>query len=89
MNGGHPSLIYDKNDKKNQYKAICFTHEKGSRRTRLNHNINIYDSNDCYVINHPIVDKRKHFSTKELDFFRIHKDDKEMISKIKKRKSNR
>ena len=86
MNGGHPSLIYDKNDKKNWYKAIQFTHSKGSRRTKLNHNINSEDEGACYIINQPIVDSRKGFLSKELKGLKIHKDDKNIIKKIKKKK---
>jgi hypothetical protein len=86
INGGHPSLIYEKNDKKNRYKAIQFTHVKGSDRTELKHNINSNDNRKCYVINYPIIDKRKKFGSKELTNFKVHKEDKNLINKIKRKK---
>ena len=84
-NGGHPALIVEKNDKKNIYKAIQFTHSKGSRRTKLIHNIN-NNRCDCYVINHPISDRRINYGSKELNKFKIHKEDKNLINKIKRKK---
>lgn len=85
-NGGHPSLLINKSDKKNKYKALLFTHKNSSDRTKLKHNIDEYDNKDSYIYNYPIEDKRKHFSSKELKGLRIHKDDKALISKIKRKK---
>ena len=85
-NGGHPALIYSASKKKDEYKAVQFTHKKGVGRTRLNHNIDPNDKRNTYVLNQPIVDRRKGFGSKELDRYRIHKDDKFIISIIKRKK---
>ena len=85
-NGGHPSLIFDKNDKRNVYRAVQFTSEPSSNRTKLKHNIDPTSSKKTYVVNKPLVDKRKGFGSKELKGLRIHKDDKPLINKIKRKK---
>lgn len=84
-NKGHPALIYSANHKKNEYKAVQFTHHDASDRTRLKHNIDPNDKRFSYVVNEPIVDKKYNFGSKELDRYRIHKDDKSLINKIKKK----
>ena len=84
--GGHPSLIYDKNDNKDVYKAVLFTHAKKSGRTKLKHNIKENDKGDTYVHNTPIIEKRKNFLPKEMKNLKIHRDDKPLINKIKRKK---
>lgn len=85
-NGGHPALIVEKNDKKNWYKAIQFTHKKRSDRLQLKNNINPYDKKKTYVIEYPIYDSRRNYGAKELDKYRIHKNDKTIINFIKRKK---
>lgn len=85
-NGGHPALIYSANHKKNRYEAIQFTHKNASDRTKLKHNIDPLDKRNTYVVNEPIVDKRYNFGSKEFNRYRIHKDDKPIINKIKRKK---
>lgn len=85
-NGGHPALIYSANHKKNEYKAVQFTHKVGVNRTRLKHNINPDENGSTFVVNQPIVDSSKRFGSKELDRYRVHKDDKPLINKIKRKK---
>lgn len=84
-NGGHPSLIFDKNDNKNYYKAIQFSTSRGTNRARMRHNLNPNSNDDQFVMNRPIDGKRKDFSTKELNRLRVHKDDKPLINKIKRK----
>jgi len=64
-NGGHPALIYYKNDKKNVYKSIKFTSEPGSSRTILKNNIDMNSLNDCYVHNNPVLGTRRDYSGKK------------------------
>ena len=89
-NKGHPTWIYYSNYKKNIYKGIKFTSKKGSDRTLLKHNIDITkpdDSDDkSYAENKPVVSKRKYIGSKELTNFRINKEDKPIINKIKRKK---
>lgn len=85
-NGGHPALIYSVNHKKNEYKAVKFTHKKASDRTKLKYNIDPSDNKNTYVVNEPIVDKKYKFGSKELDRYRIHKEDKPLINRIKRKK---
>lgn len=84
-NGGHPAMIYKKNDNKNIYKSIQFTSEPGLNRTQLKHNIDSSSKKKSYVINYPIVDKRRGFGSKELKGLKIHKEDKPLINKIKRK----
>ena len=85
-NGGHPALIFEKNFKKNKYKAVKFTTKNGKRRTRLKHNINGNDDEPSYVHNYPVESKRYMFSSKELKGLKVHKDDKPLINKIKRKR---
>lgn len=85
-NGGHPALILEKNDKKNIYKLAKFTHKARKNRFKLKHNIDPNSNKDTYVHSEPIYSVRKNISSKELDRYRIHKDDKPLINRIKKMK---
>ena len=85
-NGGHPALIYSANHKKNEYKAVKFTHKDGAARTKLKHNIDPEGRGNTYVHNIPVIDSKNKFGSKELDRYRVHKDDKALISKIKRKK---
>ena len=84
-NGGHPSLIYDKNDNKNYYKAIKFSSSRGSNRTKMKHSLNPNSTDEQYVLNKPITGKRRDFGSKELKKLRVHKDDKPLINIIKRK----
>ena len=86
-NGGHPALIYYKNDKKNVYKSIKFTSETGSSRTKLKNNIDMNSLDDCYVHNNPVLGTRHDYSRKKWNKeFKIRKKDKILINKIKRKK---
>ncbi len=85
-NGGHPALIYYKNDKKNIYRALKFTHKDGASRTMLKHNIEPNDEGSTYVHNYPIEDKRNSFSSSKWNKnLSVHKEDKPLINFIKRK----
>lgn len=86
-NGGHPSLIYKKNDNRNEYYAVCFTTSKGRNRIKLKHDINPKTNKDeVYVLTNPVKEKRRNFSSWPYKGYRVHKDDKNTINKIKRKK---
>ena len=84
-NGGHPSLIYKKNRKKNRFDAVVFGTTPGHHRTLLKHPIsdNITTS---VVQNRPIRGTRKDFGDKELTNLKVDKEDKPKIEIIKRKK---
>lgn len=84
----HPSLVYKKNDKKNQYNIVCFTSSNGKHRTKLNYNIDPKNrNNDCFALNTPQKVKRKSLG-KKLDGFNIvDKRDKTIVERIARKKS--
>ncbi|MCR5786132.1 MAG: hypothetical protein K6G28_00300 [Acholeplasmatales bacterium] len=84
-NGGHPALIVEKNDKKNSYKLLKFTHQARADRTKLNRNIDPIDKRNTYVLNNPIYSKRNKLSKNELSSLSIDSSEK-IIIKIIKRK---
>ena len=59
INGGHPALIYKKNDKKNIYKSVQFTTSKGSNRSKMKHNLDPNSSDNQFVMNNPIKVKEE------------------------------
>lgn len=86
-NGGHPSLIYDRDINNDRYKAVCFTSKDGKGRTKLKHSINSKTRDVSYVHNNPIESSHRHFEwRKELKECSIKKDDKPLIESIKKKK---
>lgn len=86
MNGGHPALIVEKNDKKNTYKLLKFTHQAREDRTQLNRNIDPLDKRNTYVLNTPIYSKRNKLSKNELSNLSIDSSDKPIIKNIKRKK---
>lgn len=52
----------------------------------MKHNLDPNSSVNQFVMNNPVKGKRRDFSTKELDKFRVHKDDKPLINRIKRKK---
>lgn len=86
VNGGHPALIYKKDDSKDSYYAVCFTTSKGKKRVKLKHDINPNTNKDVYVLNNPIKSRRQNFSNWPFKGYRVHKDDKNTINKIKRKK---
>lgn len=85
-NGGHPALIIWKNDNKNIYVAILFTHVNGPNRIPLNKNINQNHEETTYVHTRPIICKRRELSKKRLDLFKVNKADKIIIKCIKNKR---
>ena len=82
----HPSYIYKKNDKKNKYNIVCFTSQDGRGRSKLNKNINPRSDEPCYVWRTPRTSKRQAFG-KELNGFKVtDKQDKALITYIKRKK---
>lgn len=85
---GHPGMVYKKNDNKNTYYAIVTGTSQARHMTKLTHPTDSSVSSS-YVKNRPVKGRRKHFGSKELVGMRFHKDDKNLINTIKRRKPNR
>ena len=84
----HPSLVYKKNEKSNQYNIVCFTSSNGKRRTKLNYNIDPKNRNkDCFVLNSPQRVKRNALGQNLSGFGIVDKRDKAMVKKIARKKS--
>ena len=81
----HPSLIVDKNDKKNNYLAVVTGTSRKRHQTQLSHPTES-KVKQSFVNNRPVLGKRKHFGSKELEGMRIHKQDRPLIKTIKNRK---
>ena len=84
--GKHPSQIYKKNDKKNKYNIVCFTSKKGKGRAKLNKNINPKSTEPCYVWKTPRISKRKSFGSELAGYKVTDKQDKALITSIKRKK---
>lgn len=82
--GGHPSLIYKKNKKKNRYDAVVFGTTPGKHRTELNNPISP-NVNKSIIHNRPIRGTRKDFGDKELVGLKIHPEDKAKLKVVKRR----
>ncbi len=85
-NGGHPALLYKKNDKKNRYYVVVFTSSDGPKRKVLKHSIEPEKIEKSYVHNTPKVVKRKDLGRNELKGLKINKEDKKTIEIIKRKK---
>ena len=85
-NGGHPSLLYKKRDKKNMYFVVVFTTKPGKKRTKLRFSIEPKSVKVTYVHNLPVVSKRKDMGKKELTRMKLSKEDKPLIKSIEKKK---
>ena len=84
--GGHPALLYKKNDKKNKYYVIVFTSSPGPKRTKLKNSIEPSKVESSYVHNSPVFAKRKDLGSRSLIGMRISKEDKPLINVIKNKK---
>lgn len=83
--GGHPSLVYKKSDRKNMYFLIVFTSSGGPKRQKLKHSIEPPKIKNSYVHNTPKIAKRRDLGSKELQGLRINKEDKPLIELIKRK----
>ena len=84
--GGHPSLLYKKNDKKNIYFVVIFTSSPGPRRKRLKHSIEPIKIKVSFVHNTPRVSSRRELGSKPMIGLSIDKEDKPLIESIKRKK---
>lgn len=78
--GGHPSLLYEKNDRKNKYKTLVFTssHIKGT--IKLKRSIDITNPAKKYYVHLKIyIGKRRDFGRKALTRLRVDKEDKTLL----------
>ncbi len=82
---GHPGMIYKKNDKKNMYFAVVTGTTRRKHMTQLKHPTE-KGVDKSYVHNRPVLGRRSNFGSKELKGMRFHKDDRETIRTIKRRK---
>ena len=85
-NGGHPALLYKKNDKKNKYYVVVFTSSEGPKRRALKHSIEPIKVKTSYVHNTPRIVKRKDLKSKPMKGLKIHEEDKDLIKSIKKKR---
>lgn len=83
-NGGHPSLIYRKNRRKNRYDAIVFGTSEGKHKTKLDYPIspNVKQS---VIHNRPIRGVRSDFGDKEYQGLYVNKKDKPKINLAKRK----
>ena len=84
--GGHPALLYKKNDKKNKYYIILFTSSPGPKRKELKNSIEPIKVKTSFVHNTPKIVKRRELSSFPKSGLTIHKDDKPTIEIIKRKK---
>ena len=84
--GGHPALLYKKNDKKNKYHVVIFASSPGPKRTKLKHSIEPAKVKRSFVHNMPAVVKRRDLGNKILTRCKISKEDKTLIKVIEKKK---
>ena len=82
--GSHPSLLYKKNHKKNQYHVVVFDSSDGRHRTKLKQPIGD-GVKESYVQNRPLLTTKKDFGNHELLGLRIHSEDKKRIEFVKRR----
>ena len=85
-NGGHPSLLYKKNDNKNLYFIVIFTSSPGPKRKRLKHSIEPSKVKKSFVHKMPKIATRRDLGTKVLTGIKINKEDKPLIKSIEKKK---
>ena len=86
ITGGHPALVYKKNDKKNRYYVLIFSSSSGPKRKQLIQSIEPEKINKSFVHNMPKIVKRRELGSKELKGIRISKVDKPLIELIKRKK---
>ncbi|MCR5308589.1 MAG: hypothetical protein K6E21_00565 [Bacilli bacterium] len=84
--GGHPALLYKKNDKKNFYYVVVFTSSPGPKRKRLTFSIEPIRVKVSFVHNTPKISSRRELGRKPMVGLKIHKIDKPLIESIKRKK---
>ena len=85
--GGHPSLIYEKSDKKNKYKTLVFTSSHAEGTKKLTHSIDAVKPQKTYYVHLKVfIGKRRDFGRKVLTRLKVEKEDK-MLLKIIVRKN--
>ncbi len=83
---GHPAYVYE--ETKDEYKYINITHAPrtyGIDNKRLRFNPNNSDPSTSYARPFSTHDLKKNFKTKRLRGYRLHKADKKLIRKIKRK----
>ena len=85
-NGGHPSLLYKKSDRKNLYFVVVFTSSPGPKRVRLKHSIEPSKVKQSFVHKMPKIASRRDLGAKILSGIKINKEDKPLIKFIEKKK---
>ena len=84
--GGHPALLYKKNDRKNKYYIIVFTSSYGPKRKKLSHSIEPSKILVSYIHNTPKIAKRKDLGKNKLKGLKVDKEDKPMIDCVKRKR---
>ena len=85
-NGGHPALLYKKQDSRNEYYVVIFTSSPGSKRIKLKHSIEPIKVKVSFVHKFPTKSKRRDLGSRPLDNLKIHLEDKPTIKVIEKKK---
>lgn len=84
--GGHPSLLYEKCDKKNIYFVVIFTSSPGPKRMKLKHSIEPTKVSKSFVHNMPTKSKRRDLGSRPLHGIKVNKEDKPLIKSIQRKK---
>lgn len=84
--GGHPALLYKKNDNKNQYLILLFTSSPGPKRRKLKESIEPSRAKESFVHNLPTIAKRRDLGKNRLENVHISKEDKPILKLIKNKK---
>ena len=81
--GGHPSLIYEKNDRKNKYKTLVFTSSHAEGTKKLKNSIDTSNPKKKYYVHLKIyIGKRRDFGRKVLTRLKVQKEDKTLLKII-------
>ena len=84
--GGHPALLYKKNDKKNFYSVVIFPSSPGPKRKRLKFSIVPIKVRVSFVYTTPSKSKTRDLGSRPLEDIKINKEDKPLIESIKRKK---
>ena len=84
-NGGHPSLIFRKNKKKNRYDAVVFGTTEGRHRVKLNSPISS-KVKQSVVHTRPMRGTRADYGDRDINGLKVSKEDKPIIELVKRRK---
>ena len=83
--GNHPSLLYKKNKRKNNYSCVIFDSTSGRHRTKMKHPISP-DRKTSFIQNRPMICKKNDFGNHQLNGLSINKEDKILVEIVKRRK---